>query len=315
MTWPENADIAFAIRDDDVSAFTRPEMLEKVYRELWKKKFKVTIAAIPFHRAVNSLNIPPEFRGTLGYYPISINSKLIEYLKAKVLEGKVDIAQHGFSHSESLVSRQTKSNDRVERFPKAFSEFYGLNESECLRRIRSGRKLLEKTFARCIKIFVPPYEYLSKPLLSALKKENMFVCTSFNLKKIMFSSFRFVKPRRLLLAYFRKVRTGYWSMESLFEVTSPHLMTPTYRHSRSRYLTESSSSYWFTVFKEKFRKCLEERGFFIIVSHYWEYFYDWENEITQPLLLHYLHEIMELVDEYNVWKCSLTELSEFLTRK
>jgi len=38
----------FAIRDDDVSFFTKPMELEKLYKDLWEKNIPVSFAVIPF---------------------------------------------------------------------------------------------------------------------------------------------------------------------------------------------------------------------------------------------------------------------------
>jgi len=83
-------------------------------------------------------------------------------------------------------------------------------------------------------------------------------------------------------------------------------------HYWNKYINDKSSIYWFNRFKEEFKSRLKRRGFFILVTHYWEYFYDWLNEVTQLRQLEYLNKILEYIDNYNVWKCSITELFKWL---
>jgi len=314
FSWPDNATVAFVIRDDDVSFFTNPDMLELIYRKAWRKRFKTTFAVIPFHKAVNNLNVPPTFRNKSRYFSISLNKKLVDYLKKKLVKGEVDIAQHGFSHCETHSKflktdsiNNLKERSRVEVIP----EFKGLNESACHERVKKGRKHLENLFEKRINVFVPPYEYLSKHLLLALKRERMFVCSSFNLRKVMSMSYSFIKPWKFLVSYLHKIRVGRWTLRQLFEITDPHLVAPLHRLSKHKHLSSS----WLDEFKRKFHRCAEEKGFFILTTHYWQYFYDWKGEITQQLLLDQFYEILEYVDKYDVWKCSLTELCNYLCFK
>ena len=61
---PYGHDIAFAIRDDDLSFFTVPMMLETIYQKAWDMDFKVSFATVPNHKGSNNLNVPPSYRKT-----------------------------------------------------------------------------------------------------------------------------------------------------------------------------------------------------------------------------------------------------------
>jgi len=318
MQWPYAAKIAFAIRDDDVSFFTSTEKLEKIYRNVWNEGFKVSFAAIPMHKATNNLNVPPRFRNTSKYYPIHQNKRLIEYLKSNISEGKADIVQHGFCHTENPnlpalnfdleKSALSASNEKNVDLAK-FSEFYGLTEEECQERIKKGRDILEQSFNRKIKVFVAPQEYLSKNLWKTLDREGLYYCGGTNTHAV---PIRNISLLALLQDALRRLLRKRDYPQGICDISDlPHL-TPTYKHYWNKYVNDRLSNYWFNQFKEEFQACLRKKGVFILVTHYWEYFYDWQNEVTQIKQLEYLNEIFNYVNKYNVWKCTITELFEWI---
>jgi len=319
-SWPYNADVAFAIRDDDISYFTPPKKLDLIYENAWKRGFKVSFAVIPMHRAVNNLNVPPDFRNTQKYYPIYLNEELVNYLKSKISEGKVDIVQHGFCHTENpdlpvlnfnlrgILSASDKKKIELSRF----SEFYGLSEKDCWKRVRKGKEILEQSFDKKVKVFIAPQEYLSKNLWKALRREGLYYCGGGNFRAI---PIRNINLPRLLSNVFRYLFKKKVYPQGICDISDlPHLI-PTYKHYWNKYINDESSKYWFNQFKDKFHACLKKRSFFILVTHYWEYFYDWQSRVTQTMQLKYLNRTLDLVNNYNVWKCTLTELFEWIFEK
>lgn len=317
FVWPEKEKAVFAIRDDDISYFTSPEKLEKLYEEAWKMGFKVSFAIIPMHKALDSIIVSPPFRGAAKYYPVHQNKELVKYLKVKILEGKADVAQHGYCHTEiqlpspkfDFQKRQTIPLNEQELDSARYSEFYGLTEHENLEKIREGREILEHTFDSRVKVFVAPQEYLPKNLWKALQKEGWYYCGFSNIRAVPISDIHvssfIVNALRLILK--RKVYPdGICDVSSL-----PHLF-PHYRHRWDRNLDDKTADFWFGRFKEEFQTCLRRKGIFILLNHHWEYFYDWQNEITQKRQFEYLYKIMDYVDQYDVWKCGLTELFGYL---
>jgi len=317
-SWPYAADVAFAIRDDDISFFTPPEKLEKIYRTSWNEGFKVSFAVIPMHKATNNPNVPTQFRNTTKCYPIHQNKGLVEYLKSNVSEGKADIVQHGFCHTENPNLPALKfdlekgvllaSNEQNVDLAK-FSEFYGLTEEECQERIRKGRDILEQNFNREIRVFVAPQEYLSKNLWKTLRREGLYYCGGSNIHA---APIRNISLLALLPNSLRRLLRKKGYPQGICNVSDlPHLI-PTYKHYWNKYVNDKLSNYWFNRFKEEFQECSRKKGFFILVTHYWEYFYDWQNEVTQSKQLEYLNKIFEYVSKYNVWKCTLTGLFEWI---
>ncbi|MGQ9506349.1 MAG: DUF2334 domain-containing protein [Candidatus Bathycorpusculaceae bacterium] len=317
IIWPDKADCAFAIRDDDVSYFTDPNKLETIYKDAWKMGFKTSFAVIPMHKATSNLNVPPHLRGTLELYPVWKNEKLTSYLKSMMLHGKVDILQHGFCHTENshlpvlkfdLKEGHLISEGKQDIDLREFSEFCGLSINECYEKVRKGKQILENTFNIGVKVFVPPQEYLSRNLWITLKKESFYVL-GFNLYAIPFKDLNLLK---LLSIAFRRLLKKKIFPENLFDISKVPSLVSTYKHYWNKYFNEKSARYWFNKVKEEFQDCIKRKGIFILHTHYWEYFYDWLDEVSQDRLLEYLYYILEYVGQYNVWKCRITELFEIL---
>jgi hypothetical protein len=310
--------MAFAVRDDDLSFFSSIEKIEAVYSRAWDMGFRVSFAVIPLHRATNNLNVPCKLRNNGEYYAIQRNKELVGYIRSRISEGKADVVQHGFCHTENLNLPVLKLdlencvpsayNER-KTIPAQFSEFCGLTEEECLEKVEKGRGVLEQTFGKRVKVFVSPQEYLSKNLWKCLKKEGLGYCSGANVHSIPIGDMNLPAVvlhmlRRLLGKPVQP--TGICNMSDL-----PHLI-PTYRHYWNKYLDDKLSNHWFNQFKEAFTERLRKKGFFILTTHYWEYFYDWEDKVTRANQLRYLNRIFDHVNEYNVWKCTLTELFEWI---
>lgn len=321
---PYSADVAFAIRDDDISYFTPPEKLEKIYRNAWNKGFKVSFATVPMHKGTNNLNVPPEFRNDGKYYPINQNEELVEYLKTKTSEGKVDIMQHGFCHTKNSDLTALKfdlEKGNLSRYDgqtvdlAKYSEFYGANEKEISSKIKEGKDILEETFGISIKVFVSPQELLTKPLWMALWKNNLNYCGGVGRNAITQIPVKHINFYPLLKAATKKVfRINPESItEDVMHLTDIITVPATYRHYWNKFTNDELSEYWFDHFKTIFEIKKKRNGYFILLTHYWEYFYDWEEEITQEKQYGYLNKILKYVDNNSkVWKCTVSELVEWI---
>ena len=54
----------------------------------------------------------------------------------------------------------------------------------------------------------------------------------------------------------------------------------------------------------------------MLVNHYWEYFFDWQDRITRKVQLKYLHKILDYIhSKPDVWKCGLNELAATLQQR
>jgi len=321
---PYAADVAFAIRDDDISYFTSPQKLEKIYKSAWDMGFKVSFAAIPMHKGINNLNVPPEFRNTGKYYPINQNKELVEYLKAKISEGKAYIMQHGFCHTENPYLPALKFdlekglllgyNGQKTDLSK-YSEFHGADEKDVSSKIKKGKIILEETFGVPIKVFVSPQELLTKHLWMALWKNNLNYCGSIGRNVITQIPVRYINFYPLLKLLTKKAfRINPEAIaEDITHITDIITIPATYRHYWNKFTNDGSTEYWFNQFKKIFEMRKQQNSYFILLTHYWEYFYDWEEEITQKRQYEYLDKIFKYVnDNSKMWKCTISELVEWM---
>lgn len=321
---PYAADIAFAVRDDDLSYFTPPEKLEKIYRNAWDKGFKVSFATVPMHKGTNNPNVPPEYRNNSKYYPINQNEELVEYLKAKISEGKVDIMQHGFCHTENSnlpvlkfdLEKGNLSNYDGQKIVLAkYSEFYMANGKDIHHKIEKGKNILEDTFGVPIKVFVAPQELLTKPLWEALWKNNLNYCGGIGMKIITQTPINRINFYSLLKAATKKIlKVNPESIgDDIVQITDIITVPATYRHYWNKFRDDELAEYWFNNFKMVFENRRRQKSYFILLTHYWEYFYDWEEEISQVQQHEYLDKIFKYVnDNSKVWKCTISELGDWI---
>jgi len=148
---------AFIIRDDDIGYFTTPSMLEKVYKNVWNKGFRVSFAVVPNHKAIDDLSVPPRERGKETYHPIHENAEIVNYLTGKIREGGAAIMLHGFSHE----------------YFDGVSEFNIKDETKLAEMTKKGLQILEEAFHEEARIFAPPFERISKAAIKVLERSNL----------------------------------------------------------------------------------------------------------------------------------------------
>lgn len=139
----------FAIRDDDVSFFTDPQVLDTIYKDVWGK-IPVSFAVVPFYRSREDKNIPQVFWHTNRNFPISENLELVNFLKEKIKIAHCDIMLHGFSHIRT----------------EGGSEFKILHDTAGL--VKVSKEFLEHLFDTKISVFVPPYNRISSENTEAI---------------------------------------------------------------------------------------------------------------------------------------------------
>lgn len=324
---PYAADVAFAIRDDDSGYFCGPDKLETLYGDAWNRHFKVSFAVIPVQRGTNNLNVPPKFRNDGKYYPVNQNKELTSYLKGKISQSKAEILQHGFCHTSSLHLPLLKydfekgnltagNRERIDL--TGYSEFYKAAKEDVICNVEKGRGILQDAFEVPVKVFVSPQEYLTKPLWVALWKQGMDYCGSIGRNIIAGVPVRHINFYPVLKVTIKKTFNTDTSQITKDKVHFTDIITlqPTYRHYWNKYITDRSAEYWFEQFKTMFENQIKCRGYFILLTHYFEYFYDWQKGITQGRQYEYLNRIFNYVDKTkNVWKCSLSELAEWFRAK
>lgn len=172
----------FAIRDDDISYFTRPNNLKKIYREIWDT-IPISFAVIPFlHGSVKF--IPKEYQKDKKY-PIGKNKILVKFLKEMIVNEKASIMLHGYSHRLSCFGHEFDIDDNL------------------FEKVKEGKEYLENTFDIKIKSFVAPNHSLSKRGMEAVIKNKLNIVGSPSLShRPILKNWNYIK-NILMLSFFR----------------------------------------------------------------------------------------------------------------
>ncbi len=142
----------FAIRDDDISYFTEPDQLEKVYSGIWEK-CPISLAVIPFLHG--SANFVPDAHKNDRVYPIGENKSLIRFIRKKINEGRVSVMLHGYSHRRDSAGHEFE------------------HDSNLREKIREGKQYLEGLFDTQIRCFVAPNHAFSKEGMLAVSSNGL----------------------------------------------------------------------------------------------------------------------------------------------
>ncbi len=147
--------IDFIIRDDDLSYFTSPELLEKLYGQIWHE-YPITFGAIPFLKGSFTGFIPVEHWHTQEPFLLGKNQALINYLLPYVKAKNVDIALHGIFHQYQYT--------RGRFIPELASVQVDFKEQ-----LIKARDYLSLLFDKEINIFIPPSNTLCPEAAYCLK--------------------------------------------------------------------------------------------------------------------------------------------------
>ncbi len=294
--WPDNYQAAFAIRDDDTSYFTKPKMIESVFGDSIKTGHKISLSTIPNVKSVDEYFIPPDYRSTNSYHHISDNSTLVNFLKSYISSNKLDIIQHGYSHSES----------DLDSGPRRSSEFFNLNKQDIVSRLNKGKIELESSLDVDVSVLVTPHEYASSNLLDSISGLYSAYCGHLPLSSIKYSSL-------FLLNSLYAFRHGKIGLQLTGSKLNPLHLFPSCGHRWLDYSDEEKAELSYSRFKQILNYTIEHGGYFILVTHLWEFFWDWDSTITNSLQKKYFDKIINYVNQQeNIWKCSVTDLSLWL---
>jgi hypothetical protein len=250
------------IRDDDISYFTRPEMLEAAYGRLWAANIPVCFATIPAQRDDARVlqhddkpidpSIPPQYRGKGERHPITGNPALCDYLTAKVRQGLVEIALHGYDH--------------------AYHEFGGDDADDLQGRITEGHALLASALPdAAINTFIAPYDRLSHTALTLLIDAGYHISTKTSAVQ------------------------GYAAMPNYSYRTLPTGKTlfASDEYCFHRYYPPE-------VCLAMARRVLHENALVILTNHYWTFYYDWQQQPTGLMAVWqtFVDELLALPDAH-----------------
>ncbi|MDZ7695442.1 MAG: DUF2334 domain-containing protein [Deltaproteobacteria bacterium] len=256
-------------REDDISPFTRRDMVEKLYEDLFNAGHPVNFSVIPkmstsitydsnspyspyrHHMKMKfSPMIPPEYRGKNVESSFESNRDLLRLIRS--LEAHIEIAQHGYDHNH--VGKR--------------NEFAIYDETRIRMKLEKGFRIIAQLFNGKPKFFVPPSDSASFVTIKALKENFEGISLwRFNLLKSVLGEIR----RRFTLNVLRHNLNGLFKMRKIAKNVSRWddfliLEHPGYIFSRF-YTPEAMAHKFFDAF--------ENNDIIIIVNHHWEYFFDW----------------------------------------
>jgi hypothetical protein len=322
--WPKGKQMAFAIRDDDLSYFSSAKMIDMVYSHAISLGFIVTFAAIPEHKATNNLNVPPERRGEGNRYRIDHNQELISRIKFGLVQGQFDIAQHGLSHTERMDLAPLRFDREGRRLVNMdgsvpdladYSEFKGLPAADVKEHIIRGRNILNQAFGLKVGAFVAPQEYASSAIFRTLVDQGMHYCGGIRNRAV--PSLRTIHPDPIRMAKLILHRgQGADLAPDLAGLGDLAIVPASFRHYWSRYTDPVMAENSLNKFRELLTRKRTEMGHFVLLTHLWEYFYDWEGGVTQNIQREYLDRQLDIVAEQDdVWRCGLNELTDWVYRR
>ena len=285
--WPQNNKVAFAIRDDDISFFSKPCMLRELHQRTWESGFKVSFSVIPCHKAINDLNVPPNYRGKRTYNPIANNTELVQFLLDGIKGKEVDIVQHGFSH-EKISGKPEFAITDTATLEKMFND---------------GLTMLNTLFQTRITVFVPPWGHMSKQSVNMLRKSNFVTCgrmirSTYGLENLSFISFSKPWTRSIISRFIRPFTKGLCKGVLELEPSFYFII-----HS-----SKLSPEDTLEKMKRHFNYAYQKKGYFILVLHYWDFFHDWDFIIRDYKRC--FDDFLGYVDSFvKVWKTSLSEIA------
>ena len=263
--------IKFAIRDDDISFWTKPEELESVYKEIWAKNIPVSVSVIPF--AVRSLNCGDwdNFYQEEVQKGIGENKELLEFLKDKMKENKISIMLHGFSHQYKVAENRkakpvlaTKDNlDRLRKNKKGteliwFGEYSWKSYEQLKRETKEGKEYLEDLFHTKIKVFVPPSNDISKDGVKAVSECGLDISGTMYLRKFN-RPVNYLSVKNWFLKFWWRIR---------YNKVYPYVMDyGTHKELVAYGLIPQINFDWLNT---QFKFCEELEAPFVLATHYWE---------------------------------------------
>lgn len=254
------------IRDDDTSFWTSPDELKTVYGNYLDKGYKISLAVVPCsYNLVNRGNRKQLYIGSERRY-LSDNEALIDYLTPYVKSGQIEIMQHGYDHSYSILldDKPTFLSEEVRKRIGNSSSYTFLpeciykSEAVLLKELAEGRRLLEDIFKVPITSFVPPSNALRRKSARILDEIGLDVSgtitNSFNRPIDLYS----------INVYMSKI---WWRIRKN-SGTYPYVMH--YKHHNELNCHAFTPSMDIQKFKKDFLKTKSLNCDFVLATHYWE---------------------------------------------
>ena len=293
MPWPWGKRCPVIIRSDDVSFSTSKKMLLSLYTHAWEKGYKIDFGVIPFlsgnaasrpgmkrnprlaHLSFEPC-IPRHMRGVQCKYDIRENEELVTFLSSLRSNGKIDLSLHGYSHD--LRDFSTKDRKKIETLLKSAIENF------------------KSAFGFQPKVFVFPYFECSKEALS--------IASKFGLNLF------FDRPISLMGRALRRIGILKTVMKThsdsilMFPNNKISVCSPIFCGCTPEEAYENS--------KKLFMSKLRKKEAFWIAHHFWEFYFDWEEKLSEEEFLKTFNKLLDYIAKYDVWKCSTADLADWI---
>jgi peptidoglycan/xylan/chitin deacetylase (PgdA/CDA1 family) len=235
----------FAIRDDDTSFFTNPDVLDAVYGPYWGK-VPISLATVPFsgpeHRG-KSFN--PAYSAD-SEMPLGENKLLTEWLIKKIKSDQVEIMLHGYNHAYRKISGHW------------VGEYGWKPPAQIVKETKRGKAYLESLLDTKVRVFVPPSNTIGKTGIQALRMANL------NLSGIMGKGGDRPFTADYLPAYAKR-----WAWRFLHGDAYPFpLRYGGHTELRAYALTPRADS---DQLVRSLEHCARIHAPFVLATHYWEF--------------------------------------------
>ncbi len=230
-----------AIRDDDTSFFTKPSDLESAY-DFLNEKDCISLSVVPYAVPVHRNDVFPYGKNIdFGYYDIAENIELLDYLKKKYNQGKIDILLHGYSHEYQLRER------------KWLAEMKWKSSCQLKEEIPKGKKHLEDLLGINISVFVAPNNSIGKKAISVIEDLRM-----------NYSGIIGVWDRKVNLRYIHNFIIR-WGFRVTKKVQYPGIMNYGKHKELNAYTIDNYERLIY-----EYHICKKRKVPFVIYTHYWQ---------------------------------------------
>lgn len=280
----------FAIRDDDISYWTKPEEIEAIYKNLWQKGIKVSFSVIPF--AVQSFNM-----GSLNNFyqddkpmPLHENKELVDYLMEKLKVKQISIMLHGYTHEYRIkygnkLLLPTKENlelikKNIKKF-KRIGEYSWKTYDKMFKETKIGKEYLEDIFHTKVAVFVPPSNDISADGVKAVVSNGLNISGIIVLRRFN-RKFNYYSLRNWVKKAVYKIFNGY---------EYPFVMDYKTHKELLAYGLVPGVSIDRLIKQYKF--CKKQSAPFVLSVHYWEL-------LKHHFLLEVFYKFMNFLDKNNI---------------
>lgn len=290
----------FAIRDDDTNYFTTPAELENCYKDVWDE-FPPTLSLISQVKGnwlywVHQIYKDKQktdwqaWRNDDLINPIDKNKELVDFIKQKVSEERIDISFHAKHHrNEDPVLPETRNNNYV-----GGAEYF--TTRDLTTEIKEEVFHLNNLLGTDISVFTPPQNLLSEQGYHAVLNAGLNICGG---------GIPFYKKEKDLKGIYNIAK------QLLFKVVNRNSDYPRVlrfkNHNEIAYHYPLQPTTRLDTLIYDFDMVRKFNGDFVLSTHYVEFDYPmvYDETITMKRIL---LDFLDYVSKYKVEKVTLSEM-------